>query len=165
MVIPANKNHLKYKLDPMAIGRAGKTKVNANMGASPISSGTDEEVEKLKWAERWGADTVMDLSTGKDIDNIRACMRWYLTQGRPDAVAEIERLKVSSGDDLCITASVGVALYPGDGDTAGVLLRNANTALNVARRLSIVPVVSVSAFFFANSRAHSADACAGANLV
>jgi phosphomethylpyrimidine synthase len=71
MVIPANKVHLKYKLDPMAIGRASKTKVNANMGASPVSSSTDEEVEKLKWAERWGADTVMDLSTGGDLDACR----------------------------------------------------------------------------------------------
>ncbi len=71
MVIPANINHLKHKLDPMAIGRASKTKVNANMGASPVSSGTDEEVEKLKWAERWGADTVMDLSTGGDLDATR----------------------------------------------------------------------------------------------
>jgi len=71
MVIPANKNHLKYQLDPMAIGRASKTKVNANMGASPVSSSTDEEVEKLKWAERWGADTVMDLSTGGDLDATR----------------------------------------------------------------------------------------------
>ncbi|MCA9075542.1 MAG: phosphomethylpyrimidine synthase ThiC, partial [Planctomycetaceae bacterium] len=62
MVIPANKVHLQHQLDPMAIGRASKTKVNANMGASPVSSGTDEEVEKLKWAEKWGADTVMDLS-------------------------------------------------------------------------------------------------------
>ncbi|MCA9081640.1 MAG: phosphomethylpyrimidine synthase ThiC, partial [Planctomycetaceae bacterium] len=53
MVIPANKVHLQYQLDPMAIGRASKTKVNANMGASPVSSGTDEEVIKLKWAERW----------------------------------------------------------------------------------------------------------------
>ena len=44
------------------------TKINANMGASPVSSGTDEEVEKLRWAERWGADTVMDLSTGGDLD-------------------------------------------------------------------------------------------------
>ena len=64
MIVPANKVHLKYKLEPMCIGRAGLTKVNANMGASPVSSGTEEEVEKLKWAERWGADTVMDLSTG-----------------------------------------------------------------------------------------------------
>jgi phosphomethylpyrimidine synthase len=71
MVIPANKVHLGYKLDPMCIGRASKTKINANMGASPISSGTDEEVEKLDWALRWGADTVMDLSTGGDLDATR----------------------------------------------------------------------------------------------
>ncbi|MFA9479524.1 phosphomethylpyrimidine synthase ThiC [Phycisphaerales bacterium AB-hyl4] len=74
MVIPANKTHLGYKLDPMAIGRASKTKINANMGASPVSSGTDEEVEKLKWAERWGADTVMDLSTGGNLDECRAAL-------------------------------------------------------------------------------------------
>ncbi|MCX5661988.1 MAG: phosphomethylpyrimidine synthase ThiC [Planctomycetota bacterium] len=71
MVIPANVNHLKHKLDPMAIGRASKTKINANMGASPVSSSTDEEVEKLRLAERWGADTVMDLSTGGDLDKTR----------------------------------------------------------------------------------------------
>jgi phosphomethylpyrimidine synthase len=58
----------------MAIGRASKTKINANMGASPVSSGTDEEVEKLKWAEKWGADTVMDLSTGGNLDECRAAI-------------------------------------------------------------------------------------------
>jgi len=58
-------------LDPMCIGRASKTKINANMGASPVSSGTDEEIEKLDWSVRWGADTVMDLSTGGDIDACR----------------------------------------------------------------------------------------------
>jgi phosphomethylpyrimidine synthase len=71
MIVPANKVHLKYKLEPMCIGRASLTKINANMGASPVSSGTDEEVEKLRWAERWGADTVMDLSTGGDLDACR----------------------------------------------------------------------------------------------
>src|SRR5204863_7262312 len=71
MVIPANRNHLAHKLDPMAIGRASLTKINANMGASPVSSDTDEEVEKLRWAERWGADTVMDLSTGGDLNATR----------------------------------------------------------------------------------------------
>jgi phosphomethylpyrimidine synthase len=71
LIIPANRTHLGYQLDPMAIGRASKTKVNANMGASPVSSGTDEEVEKLRWAETWGADTVMDLSTGGDLDACR----------------------------------------------------------------------------------------------
>jgi phosphomethylpyrimidine synthase len=71
MIIPANTVHLQHALEPMCIGRASKTKVNANMGASPVSSSTDEEVEKLKWAERWGADTVMDLSTGGNLDECR----------------------------------------------------------------------------------------------
>ncbi len=74
MIIPANRVHLQTKLDPMAIGRASLTKINANMGASPVSSGTGEEVEKLHFAERWGADTVMDLSTGGDIDACREAM-------------------------------------------------------------------------------------------
>ncbi len=74
MVIPANVNHLGFALDPMCIGRASKTKVNANMGASPVSSGTHEEVEKLKWAEKWGADTVMDLSTGGNLDECRTAI-------------------------------------------------------------------------------------------
>jgi phosphomethylpyrimidine synthase len=71
LIIPANRVHRGYSLDPMAIGRASRTKINANMGASPVSSGTDEEVLKLRWAERWGADTVMDLSTGGDLDECR----------------------------------------------------------------------------------------------
>jgi len=71
MIIPANKVHLGYRLDAMAIGRATKTKINANLGASPVSSGTDEEVEKMRWSVKWGADTVMDLSTGGDIDACR----------------------------------------------------------------------------------------------
>jgi len=71
MVIPANLVHRSFELDPMCIGRASHTKINANMGASPVSSSTDEEVEKLRWAERWGADTVMDLSTGGDLDATR----------------------------------------------------------------------------------------------
>jgi phosphomethylpyrimidine synthase len=71
MVIPANPAHLRFRLDPMCIGRASRTKVNANMGASPVASDSDEEVEKLRWAERWGADTVMDLSTGGDLDATR----------------------------------------------------------------------------------------------
>jgi phosphomethylpyrimidine synthase len=79
MVIPANIHHLAHKLDPMCIGRASKTKVNANMGASPVSSGTSEEVEKLRWAEKWGADTVMDLSTGGDLDACRAAIIEHAT--------------------------------------------------------------------------------------
>lgn len=71
MIIPANRIHLGFGLDAMAIGRASRTKVNANLGASPVSSGTDEEVEKMRWSVRWGADTVMDLSTGGDLDACR----------------------------------------------------------------------------------------------
>ncbi len=79
MIIPANRTHLGYRLDPMCIGRASTTKINANMGASPVSSGTDEEVEKLKWAERWGADTVMDLSTGGNLDECRDAILRHAT--------------------------------------------------------------------------------------
>ena len=71
MIIPANVHHLKHDLEPMCIGRASLTKVNANMGASPVSSGMDQELEKLRWAEKWGGDTVMDLSTGGDLDQCR----------------------------------------------------------------------------------------------
>lgn len=74
MIIPANRAHLGFGLDAMAIGRAARTKVNANLGASPVSSGTDEEVEKMRWSVRWGADTVMDLSTGGDLDACRAAI-------------------------------------------------------------------------------------------
>jgi len=71
MIIPCNVIHRQHRLVPVAIGRASQTKINANMGASPVSSGTREEVDKLEWAERWGADTVMDLSTGGDLDGCR----------------------------------------------------------------------------------------------
>jgi len=59
--------HAPKRLDPMAIGRMVTTKVNANIGASPVSSGTQEEVEKLNWAQKYGADTLMDLSTGGNL--------------------------------------------------------------------------------------------------
>jgi phosphomethylpyrimidine synthase len=69
MIIPANVHH--EALDPMAIGLKARVKINANIGSSPTSSSLEEEVEKLRLAERWGADTVMDLSTGKGIDETR----------------------------------------------------------------------------------------------
>src|SRR5439155_714344 len=55
------------RLDPTGIGRTITTKINANIGASPVSSSTAEEVEKLEWAQKYGADTLMDLSTGGDL--------------------------------------------------------------------------------------------------
>lgn len=71
MVIPANKVHLAGRLEPMAIGIAAKCKINANIGNSAVTSNAGEELDKLHTAVHHGADTVMDLSTGKDIDNIR----------------------------------------------------------------------------------------------
>jgi phosphomethylpyrimidine synthase len=68
-IIPANINH--PELEPVIIGRNFLVKINANIGNSAITSGAAEEVEKLVWAIRWGADTVMDLSTGRNIHNIR----------------------------------------------------------------------------------------------
>jgi phosphomethylpyrimidine synthase len=71
MVIPANKVHLAGRLEPMAIGIAAICKINANIGNSAVTSDLGEELEKLHTAVHFGADTVMDLSTGKDIDRIR----------------------------------------------------------------------------------------------
>ena len=72
-IIPANINHAE--LEPMIIGRNFLTKINANIGNSAVTSSVEEEVEKMVWAIRWGADTVMDLSTGRNIHNTR---EWIL---------------------------------------------------------------------------------------
>ena len=72
-VIPANINH--PELEPMIIGRGFKVKINANIGNSVVTSSIDEEVDKLRWATLWGADTVMDLSTGR---NIHATREWII---------------------------------------------------------------------------------------
>ena len=68
-IIPANINH--PEVEPMAIGRNFRVKINANIGNSAVTSSIEEEVEKLVWAIRWGADNVMDLSTGKNIHTTR----------------------------------------------------------------------------------------------
>jgi phosphomethylpyrimidine synthase len=68
-IIPANINHAE--LEPMIIGRNFLVKINANIGNSAVTSSVEEEVEKMVWAIRWGADTVMDLSTGRNIHNTR----------------------------------------------------------------------------------------------
>ena len=72
-IIPANINH--PELEPMIIGRNFLVKINANIGNSAVTSSIEEEVEKLQWATLWGADTVMDLSTGRDIHETR---EWIL---------------------------------------------------------------------------------------
>jgi phosphomethylpyrimidine synthase len=72
-IIPANINH--PELEPMIIGRNFLVKINANIGNSAVASSIEEEVEKMRWATQWGADTVMDLSTGK---NIHATREWII---------------------------------------------------------------------------------------
>ena len=72
-IIPCNMNHAE--LEPMIIGRNFLVKINANIGNSAVSSSVEEEIEKMVWAIRWGADTVMDLSTGRNIHNTR---EWIL---------------------------------------------------------------------------------------
>jgi phosphomethylpyrimidine synthase len=72
-IIPANVNH--PEIEPMIIGRNFRVKINANIGNSAVSSSIEEEVEKLRWATLWGADTVMDLSTG---DHIHETREWIL---------------------------------------------------------------------------------------
>ncbi|MFD6674327.1 phosphomethylpyrimidine synthase ThiC [Rhodococcus zopfii] len=72
-VIPANRHH--PELEPMIIGKRFAVKINANIGNSAVTSSIAEEVEKMVWATRWGADTIMDLSTGKDIHETR---EWIL---------------------------------------------------------------------------------------
>jgi phosphomethylpyrimidine synthase len=71
LIIPANINHLKYRLDPTGIGIGVSCKLNANIGNSATTSNLDQELEKLHMAVHYGADTVMDLSTGGDLDAIR----------------------------------------------------------------------------------------------
>jgi len=72
-ILPTNVNH--PELEPMAIGRNFRVKINANIGNSAVTSSIEEEVEKVRWATLWGADTVMDLSTGKNIHETR---QWIL---------------------------------------------------------------------------------------
>src|SRR5204862_82440 len=72
-ILPANVNHPES--EPMVIGRNFLVKINANIGNSAVTSSIEEEVEKMVWAIRWGADTVMDLSTGKNIHETR---EWIL---------------------------------------------------------------------------------------
>ena len=72
-IIPANVNHPES--EPMVIGRNFRVKINANIGNSAVTSSVGEEIDKMVWAIRWGADTVMDLSTGRNIHNIR---EWIL---------------------------------------------------------------------------------------
>lgn len=99
-VIPANHNH--PEAEPMVIGKAFAVKVNANIGNSAVSSSIAEEVDKMVWATRWGADTIMDLSTGRDIHQTR---EWIL-RNSPVPVGTVpmyQALEKVGGDPVKLT--------------------------------------------------------------
>jgi phosphomethylpyrimidine synthase len=96
-IIPTNINHTE--LEPMAIGRNFLVKINANIGNSAVTSSAAEEVEKLVWSIRWGADTVMDLSTGRNIHNIRS----WIIRNSPVPIGTVpiyQALEKVGGDPL-----------------------------------------------------------------
>ena len=96
-IIPANINH--PEVEPMAIGRNFLVKINANIGNSAVVSTAADEVEKLVWAIRWGADTVMDLSTGRNIHNIRS----WIMRNSPVPIGTVpiyQALEKVDGDPL-----------------------------------------------------------------
>ena len=105
MIIPANVNHLAGRLDPMGIGRKCTTKINANIGNSAVTSDIEAEVDKLHYAVHHGADTVMDLSTGGDIDRIRQAIIDASTVPIGtvpiyQAVTEVKRIEDLTPDDF-----------------------------------------------------------------
>jgi phosphomethylpyrimidine synthase len=105
LVIPANVNHLALGLDPMAIGAVAKVKINANIGNSAVESNVDSELDKLHHAVHYGADTVMDLSTGGNIDAIRAAILAASpvpvgTVPIYQAVAGVQKVEDLTADDL-----------------------------------------------------------------
>jgi phosphomethylpyrimidine synthase len=99
-IIPANINH--GELEPMIIGRNFLVKINANIGNSAVTSSVEEEVEKMVWAIRWGGDTVMDLSTGRNIHNTR---EWIL-RNAPVPIGTVpiyQALEKCDGDPVKLT--------------------------------------------------------------
>ena len=127
-IIPANINH--PEIEPMIIGRNFLVKINANIGNSALGSSIDEEVAKMTWATRWGADTIMDLSTGKNIHETRewiirnspvpiGTVPIYQALEKVDGVAEDLTWEISK-DTLIEQAEQGVDYFT---IHAGVLLR------------------------------------------
>lgn len=102
-VLPANVNH--PEIEPMVIGRNFLVKVNANIGNSAVASSIEDEVEKMTWATRWGADTIMDLSTGRDIHTTR---EWIL-RNSPVPVGTVplyQAVEKAGGDPAELTYEV-----------------------------------------------------------
>src|SRR2546428_11011538 len=108
LIIPANVNHLAKRRDPMGIGKVARVKINANIGNSAVESDIGQELDKLHNAVHYGADTVMDLSTGGDIDAIRQA----ILEASPvpigtvpiyQAVTAVKQVEDLTADDLLDT--------------------------------------------------------------
>ena len=112
LIIPANIHHLAGALEPMAIGKVARVKINANIGNSQVSSDVNGEIEKLQIAVKYGSDTVMDLSTGGNIDGIRRAIIaaspvpigtvpiYQAVQGGPDGKWDKELEELTANDLL-----------------------------------------------------------------
>ncbi len=135
-ILPANINHPES--EPMLIGRAFLVKVNANIGNSAVTSSIDEEVEKMVWATRWGADTVMDLSTGKHIHETR---EWIL-RNSPVPIGTVPDLP-----------GAGEGRRQGRGADLGALPRHARRAGRAGRGLLHDPRRRASGLRAADRRA------------
>ncbi|MEK6609450.1 MAG: phosphomethylpyrimidine synthase ThiC, partial [Gemmatimonadota bacterium] len=97
LVIPANVNHLKGRLEPMGIGTVARVKINANIGNSAVTSNVEGELEKLHFAVHFGSDTVMDLSTGGGIDQIREA----IVAASPVPIGTVPLYQVVQTVDVC----------------------------------------------------------------
>ncbi len=126
-IIPANINH--PEVEPMVIGRNFLVKINANIGNSAVTSSIEEEVEKLVWAIRWGADNVMDLSTGKAIHTTRDWIAHFSDRGRLfqadrgrrfSAIVDAQGMRASEG--LNVSQAPGVS-QDGDREASGLISR------------------------------------------
>ena len=137
-IIPANINHTE--LEPMIIGRNFLVKINANIGNSAVSSSMEEEVEKMVWAIRWGADTVMDLSTGRNIHDTRE----WIVRNAPVPIGTVpiyQALEKVGGDPTKLNWEV----YP----------RHADRAVRAGRRLFHHPCRRAAGACAADRRAAS----------
>jgi len=131
------------RLDPTGIGRMITTKINANIGASPVTSGTADEVEKLRWAQKYGADTLMDLSTGGDLAACRQAIIDHATI--PIGTVPIYSMIVGRAiEDLSydeIATVLGVSL----GTVKSRILRGRESLRGILEdRLEAVPAFSLS---------------------
>ena len=138
-IIPCNINHPDS--EPMIIGRAFHVKINANIGNSAVSSSIEEEVEKLRWATLWGADTVMDLSTGKNIHDTR---EWIIR----NSPVPIGTVPIGTGELRRIHSRVSRMFFPVDRSITvsaphSVAQRSFSTSSSIEDATALLPMFAL----------------------